>query len=157
MVASATPRPSRSNSTARDHARSSCSKKARGDDGADDDHLISVGHLAEIGDQAAPDLGKVLRMRAGDPLTFRRRQERKALIDRSTCYLGRLPGVHPRVEVGTIGPEKGEHRGQPEQLLERIRLLDELALAVEAAVFVLLTGAARAGRVTRDEADPGSL
>jgi hypothetical protein len=129
----------------------------RGDNGADDDHLISVGLVAEVGHEAAPDLGELQPVRVGDPLTFRRRQERAALLDQLTCYFGGLSGVQPRVELGTVGPEKGEHRGQPEQLLECVRLQDELTLTVEAAAFVLLTGAARTERVTGDEADPASL
>src|SRR5439155_12345614 len=63
--------------------------------------------------------------------------------------------VQRQIELGTIRSEQGEHRRETEQLLDHVRLPEELALPVETAAFVLLSGAAGAGSVARNEADAG--
>src|SRR5439155_24501788 len=69
--------------------------------------------------------------------------------------LDRVLSVQPRIQLGPIRAEPGEYRRQTEQLRDDVRLPEELVLPVEAAAFVLLSGAAGAGSVARNEADAG--
>ena len=127
----------------------------RCDDGADENHLLRLVFVAEVVDKAVPHARELLRMRADDPLTLRSGHERPCLLYRRTRHLGLSSSAYPRVELGRVGSEQGEHRPETEQLLDHVRLPDELALPVETAAFVLLFGAAGAGSVARNEADAG--
>src|SRR5207247_7160405 len=78
-------------------------------------------------------------------------QLRQGLVDQPLRHLWVRTRVQERVELATVGPEQREHRRQAEQLLEDVRLADQLAFAIQAATLVLQARAARAGRISWHE------